>query len=260
MSLRLFQVDAFARRPFEGNPAAVCPLETWPEDAVMQAIAAENNLSETAFFAAGADGFDLRWFTPRAEVDLCGHATLASAHVLFEHLGYRGDSIRFQTRSGTLEVSREGSVLVMDFPAHPPASCRVPPLLVEALGQEPVEVLAADDYVVVFEREAQVHALEPDLAKLARLPRRGVCVTAPGQRYDFVSRFFCPALGVPEDPVTGSAHCELAPYWAGRLGRERLQARQISRRGGDVDCELRRDRVILRGTALTFLEGRIASF
>lgn len=259
MSLRLFQVDAFASRPFEGNPAAVCPLEAWPEDAVMQAIAAENNLSETAFFAPGADGFDLRWFTPVAEVDLCGHATLAAAHVLFEHLGHRQDSIRFQTRSGTLEVTREGEVLVMDFPARPPASCRVPPLLVEALGEPPVEVLAADDFVVVFGREAQIRALEPDLAKLARLPRRGVCVTAPGDEHDFISRFFAPALGVPEDPVTGSAHCELAPYWAARLGRQRLRARQLSRRGGEVDCEVRGERVVLRGTAVTFLEGHITA-
>lgn len=252
-----FQVDAFASRVFEGNPAAVCPLPHWLDDAVMQAIAAENNLSETAFFVPAGEGFGLRWFTPVAEVDLCGHATLASAHVLFDHLGFADRKIRFDTRSGELTVQRLGARLEMDFPARPPTARALPEGLAEALGATPIEVLAAEDYVAVFGDEAALRALTPDMGRLAQLPLRGVCVTAPGDNHDFVSRFFAPALGVPEDPVTGSAHCELAPYWAGRLGRTTLRARQVSRRGGDVGCEVRGERVLLSGTAVTFMEGAI---
>lgn len=257
MRITQYQVDAFARRVFEGNPAAVCPLGTWLPDPLLQAIAAENNLSETAFFVPAGEGFDLRWFTPVAEVDLCGHATLASAHVLFEFLGYPRPAIEFHTRSGKLVVERRGGLLVMDFPARPPQGCAAPPALIEGLGQPPVEVLAADDYIVVLDSEAAVRALTPDLARLSELALRGVCVTAPGSGADFVSRFFGPKVGIPEDPVTGSAHCELAPYWSARLGKTLLKALQVSRRGGEVLCEVKGDRVVLSGSAVTFMAGQI---
>lgn len=257
MRLRQYQVDAFAERVFEGNPAAVCPLDAWVRDEVLQAIAVENNLSETAFFVPTGKGFHLRWFTPVAEVDLCGHATLASAHVLFEILGYPERTIEFETRSGMLIVERKDGLLAMDFPAIPPKSCAPPPALIDGLGRDPVEVLSADDYIAVFDSEAVVRSLAPDFAKLGALELRGVCVTAPGSDVDFVSRFFAPKFGVPEDPVTGSAHCELVPYWASRLGRANLKARQVSRRGGYVQSELRGDRVILLGSAVTFMEAEI---
>lgn len=258
MKIRQFQVDAFATRVFEGNPAAVCPLDRWLDDGVLQAIAAENNLSETAFFVPTEKGFHLRWFTPVSEVDLCGHATLAAAHVLFDHLGYAGGAIRFETRSGDLTVRKREARLEMNFPACPPAPCEAPASLVQALGRHPVEVLAADDYLAVFEDEAAVRALRPDMGLLSRLGRRGVIVTAPGGDADFVSRFFAPRIGIPEDPVTGSAHCELAPYWAKRLGKNVLAARQVSPRGGRVDCEIAGDRVLLAGSAVTFMEAEIA--
>jgi PhzF family phenazine biosynthesis protein len=257
MKIDLYQIDAFARRVFAGNPAAVCPLAAWPDDRLLQAIAEENNLSETAFFVPAHRGFQLRWFTPAAEVDLCGHATLAAAHVLFEILGFKGPSIVFATRSGELIVERQGELLVMDFPARPPHPCAAPEALLAALGQTPVEVLAADDYLVIFADEETVRTLTPDLLLLAQLDLRGVCISAPGREVDFVSRFFAPKLGVPEDPVTGSAHCELAPYWAARLGKERLHARQVSRRGGEVHCELRGERVTLAGSAVTYMKAQV---
>ncbi len=257
MKIRLYQVDAFASRPFEGNPAAVCPLPSWPDDELLQAIAEENNLSETAFYVPSAQGFELRWFTPVAEVDLCGHATLATAHVIFEIQGYSKALITFATRSGELFVNRRGKRLEMDFPASRPAPCAVDDALAAALGRRPSELWAAEDYLAVFDSEAGVRALVPDQALLARLDLRGVIVTAPGADVDFVSRFFAPKVGIAEDPVTGSAHCQLAPYWADRLGRNSLSARQVSRRGGDIACEVRADRVLLSGTAVTFLEAEI---
>lgn len=257
MKIRQYQVDAFANRVFEGNPAAVCPLDRWLEDRLLQAIAEENNLAETAFFVPSTKGFALRWFTPVREVDLCGHATLASAHVLFEVLGFDQPGITFETRSGDLTVERRGSQLAMDFPAIRPRPCAAPPALVEAFGPRPVEVLAADDYIAVFDSEATIRALVPDEAKLRQLDRRGVAVTARGERADFVSRFFAPKYGIPEDPVTGSSHCELTPYWAAKLDRTRLTARQLSRRGGDVACELRGERVTLAGSAVLFMEADI---
>jgi len=258
MKIRQYQVDAFATRAFEGNPAAVCPLERWLDDALLQAIAEENNLSETAFFVPTPKGYALRWFTPLREVDLCGHATLAAAHVLFDHLGYAGQVIRFETRSGELSVERQGGRLAMNFPSIPPAPCSAPDILAQALGERPIEVLAADDYLAVFDCEASVRAITPDLALLGRLDRRGVIITAPGTEVDFVSRFFAPKFGIPEDPVTGSAHCALAPYWAGRLGKTSLTARQVSRRGGSLVCEIKGDRVLLAGQAVTFMEAEIA--
>jgi len=257
MKIKQYQVDAFATRAFEGNPAAVCPLESWLDDGLLQAIAEENNLSETAFFVPSEIGFDLRWFTPVKEVDLCGHATLATAHVLFEHLGHAGPVIAFETRSGVLTVRRKGDLLEMNFPACWPKPCEAPEILVKGLGQPPLEVLAADDYLAVYDSEAIIHAITPDFALLAQLDLRGVIVTAPGTDADFVSRFFAPRLGVPEDPVTGSAHCTLAPYWAGRLGKQRLSARQISKRGGGLSCELKGDRVLLSGAAVTVMQTEI---
>ena len=258
MKLKLYQVDAFTDRVFGGNPAAVCPLEQGPDDRLMQSIAAENNLSETAFFVPGEQGFELRWFTPLREVDLCGHATLASAHVIFEILGYSGPVIAFETRSGTLRVGRAGERLQMDFPADRPVPCEVPDALAKGLGQEPVEVLKAADYLAVFDSEDTVRAITPDLLRLSRLDLRGVIITAPGREADFVSRFFAPNYGVPEDPVTGSAHCQLAPYWAGKLGKNVLAARQVSTRGGEIACEVQADRVLLAGSAVTFMQGEIA--
>lgn len=253
MKIRQYQVDAFATHVFEGNPAAVCPLEAWLDDSLLLAIANENNLSETAFFVPSDRGFHLRWFTPAVEVDLCGHATLASAHVIFEIMGYTKKQIVFETRSGDLVVESKDGLLTMDFPASMPSSCPVPDGLIEGLGHEPLEVLSAEDYIVVFEDEEAVQALSPDFSKLQQLPLRGVVVTAPGTVVDFVSRFFAPKLGVPEDPVTGSAHCELTPYWVNRLGKNGLEARQVSKRGGNLRCRVQGNRVILSGTAVTFM-------
>ncbi len=257
MRIQQYQIDAFAARVFAGNPAAVCPLASWPDDSLLQAVAEENNLSETAFFVPSAKGFRLRWFTPLKEVDLCGHATLASAHVLFEILGYPNAEIVFETRSGDLVVQRKGALLEMDFPAQPPVACPVPEALLKGLGQIPVEVLAADDYVAVFASEEIVRAITPDFMQLAQLDLRGVIITAPGSDVDVISRFFAPKYGIPEDPVTGSAHCELAPYWAKRLGKTTFAARQISRRGGDLLCELKGDRVLLSGAAVTVMTSTI---
>ena len=261
MRIKQYQVDAFANRIFEGNPAAVCPLDAWLDDGLLQSIAAENNLAETAFFVPPENGhssFGLRWFTPVAEVDLCGHATLAAAHIIFDVLGHKGPVAAFETRSGQLLVERKGGgLLAMDFPAAAPAPCDPPPALAQALGLSPDQVLAGYDYISVFEDEDSVRSISPDLGALAKLDLRAVAVTAPGRDHDFVSRVFAPKLGIPEDPVTGSAHCELAPYWAARFGRNVLRARQVSRRGGDVLCELRGDRVILSGRAATFMEADI---
>jgi len=257
MKIKQYQVDAFANRVFEGNPAAVCPLASWLPDDVMQAIAAENNLSETAFFVPSKQGYVLRWFTPQKEVNLCGHATLATAHILFELLGYAERTITFETRSGDLTVEKHGNLLRMNFPACPALPCDVPDILIQGLGCKPVEVLAAEDYLVVFASEDIISSITPDQILLAQLDLRGVCITAPGKNVDFVSRFFAPKYGIPEDPVTGSAHCMLAPYWAGKLGKNSLSARQISRRGGNINCEFKGDRVLLAGTAITFMTAEI---
>jgi predicted PhzF superfamily epimerase YddE/YHI9 len=257
MKIKQYQVDAFAGRMFEGNPAAVVPLDAWLNESVLQAIAEENNLSETAFFVPAGKGFHLRWFTPVTEVDLCGHATLAAAHVIFEYLAYTGQDIVFETRSGELVVERRAGMLAMNFPSRPPVPCPYPSALLEGLGREPVEVLAADDYIAIFGSEADLRSLSPDMTKLNALGLRGVCVTAPGLEVDFVSRFFAPKFGIPEDPVTGSAHCELTPYWSTRLGKTTLTARQLSKRGGALTCELSGDRVVLLGSAVTFMMGEI---
>ncbi|HWR78382.1 MAG TPA: PhzF family phenazine biosynthesis protein [Thiobacillus sp.] len=258
MRIKQYQVDAFATRAFEGNPAAVCPLEGWLDDGLLQAIAEENNLSETAFFVPSEQGFGLRWFTPVKEVDLCGHATLATAHVIFEKLGYAKPVITFETRSGALYVKKNGAQLEMDFPACPPTPCGFPDLLIEGLGQRPLEVWAADDYIAVFDSEETVRAITPNQALLGQLDLRCVVITAPGLQVDFVSRVFGPKFGIPEDPVTGSSHCALAPYWAKRLGKNVLTARQVSRRGGNIGCEVTADRIMLSGAAVTIMETDIS--
>lgn len=258
MKIKQYQVDAFATKAFEGNPAAVLPLDHWLDDHLLQAIAEENNLSETAFFVPHHKGFHLRWFTPVQEVNLCGHATLASAHVIFNILGYAQPTITFQTRSGELFVKKHGDLLQMDFPACPPVPCDISEILVQGLGIRPIEVRAADDYVAVFETEEAIRTITPNHALLSQLGLRGIIVTAPGSDVDFVSRFFCPKLGIPEDPVTGSAHCALAPYWAHRLGKNKLRAKQISKRSGLLICELLSHRVLLSGNAITFMEAEIS--
>ena len=258
MQIPIYQVDAFTNKVFAGNPAAVCPLDQWLPDATMQAIAAENNLSETAFFVHENDNFELRWFTPEMEIDLCGHATLASAFVIFNFIDSSSNVVRFfSSRSGELSVFRENNMLKMDFPAKPPVNCEPQADLVAGLGGEPMEVLQAEDYLAVFRSEAEILVLRPDMDKLKKLDKRGVIVTAKGNEVDFVSRFFAPKLGVDEDPVTGSAHCALIPYWKSKLGKKTFHARQVSARGGELFCEDCGDRVMISGTAIIYMQGMI---
>ncbi|MEQ8325632.1 PhzF family phenazine biosynthesis protein [Parvibaculum sp.] len=262
MKAVLYQVDAFADRVFEGNPAAIVPLETWPADDVMQAVAAENNLAETAFFAPEGEGYRLRWFTPTVEVDLCGHATLASAHVLFTHLGYAQPEIRFETRSGTLVVKREGDKLAMDFPAAKPKPHPAPDGIAETLGAKPLVWLKTSNLMAVFDSAEDVVALQPDFPALGRLLtplNAGLIATAPGMDgVDFVSRFFAPSHGIDEDPVTGSAHCTSVPYWAKKLGKSDLVARQVSKRGGTLWCSDAGERVVIRGRAADYMKAEIS--
>ncbi len=257
MKIPLYQVDAFTGRLFGGNPAAVCPLESWLGDEMLQAIASENNLSETAYFVSNGDGFHLRWFTPKVEVDLCGHATLASAYVLMNYLEPERSEVRFQTKSGELQVTRNDDLFTLDFPARPAAPCDVPGDLIEALGIKPQEVWAAKAYMAVYESEEEILDLKPDMELLAGLDKYATIVTAPGQTADFVSRFFAPSVGVPEDPVTGSAHCTLIPYWSDFFGKQTLLAHQVSERGGELLCEDLGDRVKISGRAVLFSEGLI---
>lgn len=257
MELEIFQVDAFTSRVFGGNPAAVVPLKKWLPEATLQAIALENNLSETAFFVKKGEYYELRWFTPETEIDLCGHATLATAYVLFEFKRYTDACIVFETQSGRLFVDREGDLLSMDFPAWQPKPLPTPAGLCEALGARPVEVLVTRDLLAVFETEDQVRALRPDFGRLERLEATCVVATAPGTDHDFVSRTFCPAVGIPEDPVTGSSHCTLVPYWSRRLGRRVLRAAQVSARGGELFCEDLGERVTIAGHAACYLRGTV---
>ncbi|TVR52202.1 MAG: PhzF family phenazine biosynthesis protein [Puniceicoccaceae bacterium] len=255
--LPIFAVDAFTRRSFTGNPAAVIPLEEWLPDDLLQSIANENNLSETAFFVKKGELFELRWFTPKIEVDLCGHATLAAAHVLVHHLGYTESTVRFDSGSGRLFVRRVGGLLVLDFPTRRAESSKENPALNVALGATPSALFKSRDYLAVFDRAEDIAALEPDFEKMLELDCLGVIATAPSDRHDFVYRFFAPKAGVNEDPVTGSAQCSLIPYWAERLDKLKLHARQISERGGELFCELCGDRVKIGGYALTYLVGEI---
>ncbi len=257
MELPIYQIDAFASRLFEGNPAAVIPLQEWLPDDLLQAIAAENNVSETAYFLPDGDGFQIRWFTPVNEVDLCGHATLASAYVLYSILGYAQHQILFFSKSGRLSVTRDNDLLIMDFPAQPPVPCEIPVELMKAFATPPLACLRSMDFIAVFRHESEVESAEPDFRQLMKLDLRGVIITAKSDRWDFVARFFAPKYGVLEDPVTGSAYTQLAPYWASRLGMKRFNARQMSPRGGELICELSGDRVFLRGRAIKYLEGRI---
>lgn len=258
MILSIYQVDAFASSLFKGNPAAVVPLEQWLEDQQMQQIAAENNLSETAFFIAEGEGFHIRWFTPKAEVSLCGHATLATAHVLFNELHYQGEMLSFDSKSGTLKVSKVDDRLQLDFPADYVKETTADPVFTAALGYQPHAVYKGrTDYMLVFDSVEIIKAIKPDFKLLSESEARGVIVTAPGASVDFVSRFFAPNVGVNEDPVTGSAHTSLIPFWAGKLHKKKMKAMQLSERGGELWCTLSGDRVLIAGKAVTYLRGQI---
>lgn len=258
MNLTIYQVDAFAKEVFKGNPAAVCPLEEWIDADLMQKIALENNLAETAFFVKSGDVYEIRWFTPVYEIDLCGHATLASAFVIFEILKTEKDFVKFHShKSGELSVEKKGDVLVLDFPSRPVSSAEIPAGLTDALGKTPKEVFKARDYFLVYENEQEISEIKPNFNKLLEVGGHGFIVTAKGDSADFVSRFFAPEVGVPEDPVTGSAHCNLIPFWSERLGKTELFARQISSRGGELFCELKGDRVKIGGNAVLYLKGEI---
>jgi len=261
MKITQYQVDAFAKKAFAGNPAAVCPLDAWLPDQIMQAIAAENNVAETAFFVKQDSGYAIRWFTPSVEVDLCGHATLASAYVAFEELAYAGDEIRFASKSGELVVFKRGDLLVMDFPAEVPQACATPVGIATALGlvdENSIEqCLFNQDFVIVLDSESAVINAEPDYSVLAELDTRGVIITARSEQYDFVNRFFGPRVGINEDPVTGSAYTKLIPFWAEALGKNTLIGKQVSARGGEVFCENKSQRVEVAGYAVLFLKGEI---
>ena len=256
----MYQVDAFAEKVFEGNPAAVCVMERWPEDLWMQRIAMENNLAETAFLVPKGNQYEIRWFTPELEVDLCGHATLASAFVLFELEGYGGNRIDFiSPRSGKLSVEKTGDgLLTLDFPADELDQVDSYPELNQAIGQKPLETWKGKtDYMLVFGSQDEIEDISPNFLMLNEVKARGVIVTAPGREVDFVSRFFAPQSGVNEDPVTGSAHTSLTPYWSGKLGKDKLSARQISPRGGNLKCQFAPPRVKIGGSAVLYLIGEI---
>lgn len=258
MKLKIYQVDAFTSTLFKGNPAAVCPLEEWLPDDLLQAIALENNLSETAFFIPNGSAFDLRWFTPATEVDLCGHATLATAHVLYHHLDYPFPTINFNSRCGPLSVEANENLYTLNFPTDKIEKVTIPSSLEKALPVSILEVWKGrDDYLVILETEEELQSLKPDFRLLAQLGGRGFLVSAPGKEVDFVSRCFFPNAGIDEDPVTGSAHTSLTPYWGHRLGKKELEARQISARGGSLSCRWLGDRVAITGKGVTFLEGQI---
>jgi predicted PhzF superfamily epimerase YddE/YHI9 len=257
MELQQYQVSAFTSRQFGGNPAAVVPLTEWLPADLMLAIAAENNLSETAFYVVQGETIGLRWFTPEVEVDLCGHATLATAHVLFNELGSEAGQLRFTTRSGELGVTRSGMGICLDLPAIPFAAAELDSAVVAALGGAPIRAYAAANNIYQYRTENEVRQLRPDMRALLAASDRACIVTAPGKEVDFVSRFFGPQLGIDEDPVTGSAHCALTPLWAASLGKNLLQARQVSSRGGELGCELVEDRVRLTGSCVSFLRGTI---
>ena len=257
MKICLYQVDAFTDRVFGGNPAAVCPLETWLETSLMQNIAAENNLSETAFYVKKGDRFEIRWFTPKIEIDLAGHPTLATAHVIFNHTDYNDNQIIFSSSGGELIVTRSNDLLLMDFPARPPQAVRAPGALVKGLGLETLEAWKARDYLVLFSSQEDILSIKPKFDLLAEVDCLGIIVTSKGNRSDFVSRFFAPRAGINEDPVTGSAHTTLIPFWAKKLNKKSLHAFQLSLRKGELFCEDRGDRVTIGGRAVTYLKGEI---
>lgn len=257
MKLSIFQIDAFAENLFEGNPAAVVPLEEWLPDELLQKIAQENNLSETAYFIKQGDVYHIRWFTPRVEVNLCGHATLASAYVIFEGIEAQTNHIVFHSKSGELKVIKRGALIELDFPVLTISKCETPVEITRAFGKKPLEVWKSDDYIAVYENESDIASLTPDFKILSELACRGIIATSRGEGSDFVSRFFAPACGINEDPVTGSAHCALTPYWAKKLGKNKLSAYQLSERGGKLQCELFGKRVLIAGKAKKYLEGKI---
>ena len=262
MKIPIYQVDAFASRVFAGNQAAVCPLKQWLPDELLQSIAQENNLSETAFFIEEKGVYHIRWFTPKAEVDLCGHATLATAHVIINCMEQQSDMVSFISKSGLLKVTQQEHLLTLDFPKLDPKPCVAPKDLLDGLRVEPKdvapdEVLFAKDYIVVYGTGSDVSLCHPDLSKLKTLDARGVAITAPGNDVDFVSRFFAPKLGIAEDSVTGSLHCAITPYWAKRLGKTRLTANQLSERGGELICTDNGDRILISGQAVEFMRGEI---
>ncbi len=258
MKLNIYQVDAFTKEVFKGNPAAICPLDEWLDAELMQKIALENNLSETAFFVKRDDVYEIRWFTPTFEIDLCGHATLASAFVIFEILKLETELVKFHShKSGELTVEKQSDLLILDFPSRPVEQCDAPNGLIEAIGREPKEILKARDYFLVYETEQEVAGIKPNFTKLLDIDAHGFIITAKGETADFVSRFFAPEVGVFEDPVTGSAHCNLIPYWAEKLGKTELLARQISARGGEIFCELNGKRVKIGGHGVLYLKGEI---
>jgi PhzF family phenazine biosynthesis protein len=257
MQIEFFHIDAFTDQAFAGNPAGVCLLDKWLPADLMQRIAFENGLSETAFIVPAGPYFEIRWFSPKVEVDLCGHTTLASAHVLFRHKGFKGSSIEFHSNTDCLMVEKTGDILVLDFPARPPVPCPTPRGLIQALSRQPIEVLSARDYLAVFPSEEIVRKLKPDITLLSQLDK-AVIVTARGKDVDFVSRFFAPIYGIPEDPVTGSSHCTLIPYWSKKLSKSSLVALQVSPRGGRLYCQNQGDRVKIGGNAVTYLEGHLS--
>jgi predicted PhzF superfamily epimerase YddE/YHI9 len=257
MRIPYYHVNAFTSNPFGGNPAGVCPLQSWPSDSLLQSIAAENDLSETAYFTKEDGFFSLRWFTPAMEVDLCGHATLATAFVLFSEIRIPDEEVIFETRSGRLTANRCADKIELDFPSRPGLACDAPDALIRGLGRSPQAVLRSRDYLAVFETEAEVAALAPDFTLLAGLDCLGVIATAPGRDADFVSRFFVPKAGIPEDPATGSSHSTLIPFWAARLGKRELYAKQISKRGGELFCRDAGDRVFIAGRAVVYCRGEL---
>ncbi|HEU4717007.1 MAG TPA: PhzF family phenazine biosynthesis protein [Bacteroidia bacterium] len=259
MQIKIYQVDAFTDKVFGGNPAAICPLDEWLPDELLQGIASENNLAETAFYVKSGQRYEIRWFTPAVEVDLCGHATLAAAYVLFHFEGHAGSEINFYSRrSGNLPVTRNGELLTLNFPADEFVKIPTPDNAVRYFGKFPLEVLKGKtDYMFVFESENDILALQPDISEIKRLEARGVIVTAKGDRADFVSRFFAPQSGISEDPVTGSAHTTLAPYWAEKLGRNELDAIQLSARRGFLHCANLGRRVEISGMCCAYMTGQI---
>jgi PhzF family phenazine biosynthesis protein len=260
MNLTLFQIDAFTKTPLSGNPAAVCPLDEWLPDELMLKIAAENNLSETAFFVEKDGFYEIRWFTPTLEIDLCGHATLGTAHVIFNCLKLEDELVKFySSRSGHLRVEKQDELLVMDFPRFGLNEIELTDEMITAVGKRPLQAWETQGYMamLLFENEADIRALDPDQSLLRDIPFDEIIVTAKGTEADFVSRLFAPRIGIPEDPVTGATHCSLIPYWAERLGKQQLYARQLSKRGGELFCELNGDRVKIGGNAVTYLEGTI---
>lgn len=257
MKIKKYQIDAFTSELFRGNPAAVCPLKTWLPDAVLQSIAAEHNLSETAFFVKKGKRYHLRWFTPKTEVDLCGHATLATAHAIFSRIDTRALMLEFETQSGVLSVTRNRKLLTMEFPSRPPSPCRLPQGIIKALKMKPSEVYTSRDLMLVYDSERQIRTMKPDFTALAGVDVFAVIVTAKGTSSDFVSRFFVPREGICEDPVTGSAHCTLIPFWSKRLRKKKLVAKQLSERQGILFCEDCHDRVKISGNAVLYSEGII---